>query len=284
MGEQVTLDAEFLRRALGEGAEGDSADVVVTPGALPPDLPVTLPELEGVHILGGVRSVERRPTSEPGSGPAELTHWRAFLDVPSPQPDVRRALVGHLEGEGWQTGQTMWRPSFVEASRSEWLGVHTRQGRMLTVVMRGAEGGAQVWLDVRDTEPQQLQHLLGRYPHFQDVQNAPLPVLTVPPGWRVQMQGGQGGSERSERALLIPPGGQMAEVEALREYLSAQLAEQEWTTLLTDHDGQAVRLVARTPQGFGLLNLVWEEGAVAATLVHVTFTGSGGGRSYAVFS
>lgn len=284
MDEQVTLEAEFLRRALGQGGEGETADVVVTPGALPPDLPVTLPELAGVRILGGVRAVERRPTSEPGSRPAELTHWRAFLDLPAPRPDVQRALVRHLGGVGWQAGQTMWRPSFVEALRSEWLGVHMEQGRMLTLLTRTVGEVVQVWLDVQDAEPQQLQHLLGKYPHFQDVRNAPLPVLAVPTGWRVQMQGGQGGSERSERALLIPPQGQAAEVVALLEHLSAQLAEQEWTTLLTDRGGQALRLVARTPQGFGLLNLVREEGAVAATLVHVTFTGSGGGRSYAVFS
>lgn len=36
MSRPITLDAEFLRRALGHGQQSDLENVEVTPGALPP--------------------------------------------------------------------------------------------------------------------------------------------------------------------------------------------------------------------------------------------------------
>jgi hypothetical protein len=127
--EGVILDAEFLRRALGHGREGDPADVEVTPGALPPDFPLTLPELAGLRVLGGVRSAATGWTFYGSSPPEHRPHtdWRAFLDVPAPQPQAMAALLDHFEEQGWQTAQ-VFQETFVEAARSQWLGVRSHSG------------------------------------------------------------------------------------------------------------------------------------------------------------
>ncbi|WP_102126911.1 hypothetical protein [Deinococcus planocerae] len=268
MGEQVTLDVEFLRRALGQGWEDDPGGVVVTPNSLPPDFPVPLPDFAGVRVLGGVRSVAfRRP---PGGLPDGQTTWRVFLDVPGPQPGVMAALTAHLEGQGWRAAQP-WRQAFVEAEAGQWMGVHPEQERTVMLHARGEGGVTQVSLNVQDVEPEQVRHMLGQdpHPHFHRMHELPLPTLTVPQGWRVQMQGGGGGeAERSERALLLPPEG-AAEQPDLLVHLRPQLERQGWRVLHVENEADGASLTARTAQGVGVLTLGPKVGAWEAVLLHL---------------
>lgn len=53
------MDAEFLQRALGEGEDG-SGKLEITLDAPPPYLPVSLPDLPDLRVLGGVRTTAPR--------------------------------------------------------------------------------------------------------------------------------------------------------------------------------------------------------------------------------
>ncbi|MBB5235490.1 hypothetical protein [Deinococcus budaensis] len=229
MTKQVTLDAEFLRRALGQ--DGERADVEVTPGVLPPDFPVTLPDLPGLRVLGGVRSVPPGWTfAYPGVTqtvePVRF-QWRAFLDVPAPQGQVTAALLGHFAGEGWQESQLFQRV-FVEAARSEWMGTSREPPRTLGVQARQRGEVTQVELTVADTDSGQVEHLRGRSPHprLHDHFEAPLPTLTLPEGWRGQMQSGQGGPIRSQTWTLLPSLAPTPGPLALLPHLLPQLEDQ----------------------------------------------------------
>ncbi|GAA5532196.1 hypothetical protein [Deinococcus aluminii] len=283
MGEQVTLDAEFLRRALGHGRDGDPADVEVTPGALPSDFPVTLPEWVGLRVLGGVRSAAPRWTFHyPGSRsnqPPERVLWRAFLDVPMQQPEVMDTLLAHLESQGWQAAQ-IFQQVFVERERSQWMGAHLRQGRKLDLFARGEGGVTQVWLNVTDMAQGDVDHLLGRrsHPHFADHFEAPLPTLTLPEGWTARMLTGQGGPIRSQSSLLLSP--QAApDVTALLSHFLPQLERQGWRLLHREDHPESLS-VYRTPLGTGTLALEAGEEEVRALLLHATSEeGRGGQRS-----
>lgn len=280
MGELVTLDAEFLRRALGQ--EGDVVELEVTPGSLPPNFPVTLPDRAGLGVLGGVRSVTR-PTFSPGGRAAEQTQWRLFLDVPGPQPGVMAALTAHLEGQGWRAQP--WRQAFVEATAGQWMGVHAGQERTVMLQTRGGGGMTQVSLSAQDAGAEQVQHLLGEgpHPHFHLMHHLPLPTLTAPQGWRVQMQGGGGGeAERSERALLLPPGGD-AEQPDLLAHFRPQLERQGWRVLHAEDEGDLAFLTARTARGVGVLTLGPQAGAWQAALLHMV-PGPGGQASASFYT
>ncbi|WP_216327267.1 hypothetical protein [Deinococcus aestuarii] len=280
MGEQVTLDAEFLRRALGES--GDLVHLEITPGSLPLDFPVTLPDIAGFRVLGGVRSVTR-PTFSSGGRAAEQTLWRLFLDVPGPQPDVMAALTARLAGKGWRVAQ-MWRQAFVEASADRWMCVHPEQARTVTLQTRGEGAVTQVALTVQDAEPEQVRHLLGQdpQPNFHRMHDLPLPTLVVPLGWRVQMQGGGGGeTERSERAVLVPPEG-ADEPPGLLAHFSPQLERQGWRVRHVEKEDGAGYLTARTGRGIDVLTLSPDAGVWQAVLLHVAL-GPGGQGSAASF-
>lgn len=287
MSEQVTLDAEFLRRALSQGPETSSADVVVTPGALPPDFPVTLPGLTAVRVLGGVRSAARwtfGASSSPESAERQArTDWRAFLDVPAPQPEVMEALVSQFAEQGWQAAQ-MFQEVFVEATRSQWLGARAQPPRTLGVNTRQEGGVTQVGLTVTDTDPEHVAHLLGRapHPHFHDHFEAPLPTLTLPDGWRAQMVSGQGGPVRSLHFALICPQAAF-DPAALLSHLLPQFGRQGWR-LLHCEDAPESLSVYRTPLGVGTLTLRAGPGErVSALIVHATAE-EGRGPSQVMFS
>ncbi|BDP42552.1 hypothetical protein DAETH_25210 [Deinococcus aetherius] len=278
MGEQITLDADFLRRALGQ--EGDLIQLGITPGSLTPDFPVKLPDSAGSRVLGGVRSVAfRRTPGEPTDG---QTTWRVFLDLPGLQPDVMAALTAHLERQGWRAAQP-WRQAFVEAEAGQWMGVHAGQERTVMLQARGEGGVTQISLNVQDVEPEQVQHMLGQSPHshFHRMHDLPLPTLTAPQGWRVQMQGGGGGeAERSERVILVPPEDVAGQPDLLAHF-RPQLERQEWRVLHVADEGDAAYLTARTTQGVGVLTLGPKAGAWQAVLLH--FALGPGGQASASF-
>lgn len=270
----ITLDAEFLRRALGHGHAGDRADVEVTPGALPPEFPVTLPELPGLRVLGGVGSVPRGWTfAYPGGaqtpGPDRL-QWRVFLDVPAPQPQVIAALLRQFEGEGWQESQ-LFQQVFVEAARSEWTGTTLAPPRTLGIHVRQQGEVTQVDLTIADVIPDHVEHLRGRSPHprFHDHFEAPLPILTLPEGWRGQMQSGQGGPICSQTWALSPSPDAAPGVPALLSYFLPQLERQGWRLLHREDTPESLS-VFRTLLGVGTLTLRREEGCVSALIVHAT--------------
>ncbi|MDL2345123.1 hypothetical protein QOL99_13310 [Deinococcus sp. MIMF12] len=274
MSEQVTLEAEFLRRALER--EDNAERVAVTPGTLPPDLPVTLPDLPGMRVLGGVRSVLPGWTfASPGSaraaaaGPVRL-QWRAFLDIPAPQPQVMDALLGRFTEQGWQESQ-VFQQVFVEAARSEWAATALEPARTLGVQSRQQGGVTQVELTVADTDPGQVEHLRGRWshPHFADQFEPPLPTLILPDGWKGQMQTGQGGPIRSQLSALRPPPGPAPDPAALLAHFLPQLERQGWR-LLHREDGPESLSVHRTPLGVGTLSLRVKDGGLSALIVHVT--------------
>lgn len=281
MGEQITLDAEFLRRALGQ--EGELTAEMVTPGTLPADFPITLPELAGTRVLGGIRTVARQWTFHFSGGPRSAerksqTSWRAFLDVPAPQPEVMEALITHFAGRGWQAAQ-MFQQTFVEAARTQWMGGHTGQSRTLNVSSRQEGAVMQVHLQVQDTEPEQIEHLLGRrhHPHFEDFSQAPFPTLILPEGWSAQMLTGQGGPVRSETVALGAPQ-PMPELTALLSHFLPQLERQGWR-LLHREDAPESLSVYRTPLGIGTLSLRPGESGISALIVHATAEdGRGSGR------
>lgn len=281
MTEQVTLDAEFLRRALGR--EGERADVQVMPGVLPPDFPVTLPELPGLRVLGGVRSAPPGWTfAYPGVPqtvePVRL-QWRVFLDVPAPQGQVMTALWRHFAGEGWQESQ-LFRRVFVEAARSEWMGTTLEPPRTLGVQARQRGEVTQVDLSVADVVPDHVEHLRGRSPHprFHDHFEAPLPALTLPEGWRGQMQSGQGGPICSQTWALSPSPDAAPGWSVLLSHLLPQLEGQGWH-LLHREDAPESLTVFRTPPGVGTLTLRQDEGRVSALIAHVTAEEGRGGRA-----
>lgn len=282
MGEQLTLDAEFLRRALGLGWDNPEG-VAVTSDSLPPDFPVPLPDLGGVRVLGGVRSVAFHWSATPGEKPVKQTTWRVFLDVPAPQPDVMAALVSYLEEQGWRAAQP-WRQAFVEATAGQWMGVHAEQERTVMLHARGEDGVTHVSLNVQDVPPEQVRHMLGQDPHlhFHHLHELPLPTLTAPPGWRVQMQGGGGGeTERSERVVLVPPE-DVAEQPELLAHFRPQLERQGWRVLHVENEDGAVYLTARTERGIGVLTLSPDAGVWQAALLHIAL-GPGGRGSAASF-
>lgn len=281
LNEQLTLGAEFLRRALGHGREGDPADVAVTPGALPLDFPLTLPEWVGLRVWGGVRAAATGWTFD-YSGPSRLTErpprtdWRAFLDVPAPQPEAMAALLDHFGAQGWQTAQ-VFQDVFVEADRSQWLGARSEPPRTLTVFSRQQGDATQVWLTVADVDPRQVEHLLGRsrHPGFHDHFEAPLPTLTLPDGWKAQMRSGQGDPVRSQNAVLLPSADRVPDAAALLTHFLPQLERQGWR-LLHQEDGPEPLSVYRTPLGVGSLFLRAGGDDVTALIVHAT-AGEGGG-------
>lgn len=284
MSEQITLDAEFLRRALGQGLGEDPADMVVTPDELPSGFPVVLPDFADVRVLGGVRSLVVHWTSGPHGRPAELTTWRVFLDVSGSPPDVMRALTTHLEGQGWQRGQ-MWRQAFVEASADQWMGVHPEQARTLMLQLRGMGRVTQFSLSVQDVERENMRHLLGHEPPFHPLRQLPLSTLTAPGGWRVQLGSGSGGeTERSERALLLPPEGEAVNPGVLLAHFRPQLERQGWNVLHAGEEEASVYLTGRTDEGVGVLTLMANGGVGQAALLHVALRPTGPGGYSAVSS
>lgn len=127
---------------------------------------MTLPGLAGLRVLGGVRVAASGGTLD-SPGPPR-SDWRAFLDVPA-QPQVMTALLGHLEAQGWQTAQ-MFQETFVEANRSQWLGVMEKPPRALNLRSGQQDDVTQVWLTASDKAPGQAEQLLGRslHPYFHD--------------------------------------------------------------------------------------------------------------------
>ncbi|WP_034385030.1 hypothetical protein [Deinococcus sp. YIM 77859] len=271
MSERVTLDAEFVRRALGFGREGNPADVQVTPDALPPDFPLRLPDLAGLRVLGGIRSAAPRWVfSFPGAEPqqsAEHVLWRAFLDVPAPQPEVMETLLAHFLDQGWQTAR-MFQAVFVEAARSQWLAARCQPPRILKVFVRGESGMTQVWLETRDTDSEHAGHLLGRLSYVQDQPDPLLPTLTLPGGWTARMLSGHGGPVCSQTFLLRSAGTRFDPAALLSELLP-QLERQGWR-LLCREDGPECLSVYRTALGLGTLFLRAEESQVRARIVHAT--------------
>ncbi|GAA5511592.1 hypothetical protein Dcar01_00303 [Deinococcus carri] len=268
MSERITLDADFLRRALGFGREGDPADVVVTPGALPTDFPITLPEWAGMQVLGGIRSVAPRWTfyyrrSAPELSP-EYLMWRVFLDVPLPLVQVMWELTQSLLRQGWRPSQ-MHRQAIVEAVREQWEGVHPKQGRTLTLAAREAEGVTQVWLGVQDRDPRQLDHLQGLNVNTAEDSLA-LPTLLAPVGARVDWQGG--GDVRQEAALVTG-----SEFPALLTQFAAQLEGQEGPILHRHVAGNRAEVLVQGREGPVLLTL---ELAPAGVQVHLLKIAGGG--------
>lgn len=285
MSEQVTLEAEFLRRALGQ--QGSAEHVSATPGALPPDLPVTLPDLPGMRMLGGVRSVAPGwtfvyPGATQTAAPIRL-QWRVFVDVPTPQPEVMDALVRQFAEQGWQETHSF--PSvFVEANLSLWEGFCPEPPRTLVVQSRQQGGATQVNLTLTDAEPEYIEHLRGERarPHLSDYFEAPLPTLILPGGWRGQMVSGQGGAVRSFLTALQPSPGTAPDPEALLDHFLPQLERQGWH-LLHREDSPESLSVFRTPLGVGTLTLRLEGQNVSALIVHATAE-DGGGSSVGTYT
>ncbi|CAM3631154.1 hypothetical protein [Deinococcus frigens] len=277
---RIELELEFLRRLLGSGEDGE-AGVAVFPDAWPGDFPLRWPDLPGTRLWGSVRSAATRWTFSYGNRQQppvarQLTRWRVCLDVAAPQPQVMETLRAEFTRQGWQAGQ-MWQQAFVEHAQTTWNAVHAAAARLLTLQTRGADAGAltQVWLTVEDQQEEVIGHWLGQrpHPHFENFDQAPLPTLSAPPGWQVVPQGGSGGVDRSESALLIPPEGQTLDLGALLASFKPQLAAQSWTVLPIDQQNaeNSARLALQTPQGFGALGLDRAGEALSAKLVHMTF-------------
>lgn len=282
MGETVPLDPEFLRRALSQGREGDPADVEMTPGALPPDFPLTLPDVAGLRVLGGIRSAVPRwtfsPSSQEPQHPAGHVMWRAFLDVPASQPEVMDTLLTHFFGQGWQPAR-MFQEVFVEAARSQWLAARSQPPRTLSLFARGEGGVTQVWLNVSDTDPEHVGHLLGRPSYVQDQPDAPLPTLTLPGGWTARMLSGNGGPVCSQTSLLRPAEAR-PDLAALLSHLLPQFERQGWHLLHREDHPESLS-VYRTPLGIGTLSLRAGEQHVQALIVHATAEGGRGAEAAA---
>lgn len=250
----ITLDAEFLRRALGTGREDDSASVQVIPEALPADLPVHLPSTLNVRVLGSVRSAASQWVffgSAVPQFPSEPVAWRVFVDSPGSQPEVMAAFIASLTAQGWQAAHP-WQQAFVEATRADWTGVHPAQLRTVNLFTRSEGDVVQVWLTVQDTDERQVAHLLGQHTHPHFPPPLALPPLAVPEGWRVQMMQGNGGeAERSESALLLAPLETRADLPTLLAHFQAQLEAQDWIIQFA----QGTDLFASTPLGLGLLTV-----------------------------
>lgn len=282
MSEQLTVSQEFLQRALGFGEGGDPQTVAVLPDALPDDFPLTLPELPGLRVLGSVRSVAPRWTFQYPQGaedrPPEQRLWRAFLDVALPLAETMSRFQAALRAGGWQAVQP-FAQTFVEAEQSQWMAVHPERVQQFSVQVRQQGDLTQVWLNVHDSDARQIGHLLGRHddPAFQS-QEAPLPTLTLPPGWRAQLQQGSGRAVRSEEYGLRASGD--AAGPDLLPHLLPQLQEQGWQLL--QHEGEVS--VYRTAQGVGTLLLTPGEGGTQAVIVHATtYSGRrGAGASFGV--
>jgi hypothetical protein len=251
----ITLDAEFLRRALVSGVEESSVSMEVLPDGLPADFPVHLPPALSVRVLGSVRSVAARwviSDSFTPQLPAEPVSWRVFLDSPGSQQQVMAAFIAALTAQEWQTPRHGWGQAFVEATRADWTGVHLSQLRTLNLFTRTEGDVVQVWLTVQDSNEQQVDHMLNQQPNMPLPQLMPLPALAAPEGWGVQtMQGGGGGEERSERALLFSPLGAQVDLPVLLAHFQAQLEAQDWIIQF----GQGTDLFASTPLGLGLLTV-----------------------------
>lgn len=279
----ITLDSEFLRRALGSGREDDSASVQVMPDALPADLPVHLPPALNVRVLGSVRSVAAQWVffgSAVPQLPSEPVAWRVFLDSPGSQQEVIAAFIASLTAQGWQAAHP-YQQAFVEAARADWMGVHPAQSRSLTVVARGEGDMVQVWLTVQDTDERQVAHLLGQQTHPHFPLPLPLPTLAAPEGWRVQMMQGNGGEEeRSERALLLAPPETQVDVPALLAHFQAQLAAQDWHIQF----GQGADLFASTPLGLGILTVTAHPQGAKVFLWQMTRRDNGSGNATSFYT
>lgn len=264
----MELDAEFLSRALGFGREGDPADVEVSPGKLPPDLPLTLPEFEGMRVLGGVRSAAPRwtfsyPRSKAPQSP-ELLMWRVFLDVPLPLVQVMRELTRALLQQGWRAVQMQHR-AIVEAEREQWMGVHPVQGRTLNLSLRDENGITQVWLGVQDTEARQLAHLQGL-----DVREAglSLPTLAVPTGAGVHWQGN--GDVREEATVVTG-----TNLPTLFDHFTPQLEAQEGPVLHRRLTEDWAELLTQGREGPLLVALERVQTGVRVHLIKVAGVGEG---------
>ncbi|PNY82245.1 hypothetical protein [Deinococcus koreensis] len=280
MATTIQLHPEFLRRLLGEG--GDDVGVQVLPDALPDDLPLTLPELAGTRIWGSTTGTATRWTFVyPGSAqpptPRPLRQWYVLLDVPGTASGVMGVYRSVLGEQGWQSG-TMFEPVFVEAGHQQWMGVHPEASRTLSLTLRQVGDVSQLGLRVQDIGREELGHWLGQpgqpgQPHFDHFQRVPMPTLAAPMGWRVQPQGGNGGTERSENALLVPGEGTATDLEVLLVDFAAHLASQGWEEIEQQATPDHVRLLARTAQGYGFLGLNRLDGVVEAKIVHVALNG-----------
>lgn len=163
--------------------------------------------------------------------------------------------------------------TFVEAEQSQWMAVHPERVQQFSVQVRQQGDLTQVWLNVHDSDARQIGHLLGRHddPAFQ-AQEAPLPTLTLPPGWRAQLQQGSGRAVRSEEYGLRASGD--AAGPDLLPHLLPQLQEQGWQLL--QHEGEVS--VYRTAQGVGTLLLPTGEEGGRAAIVHISDGSRGAGQ------
>lgn len=247
---RIEVELEFLRRALGAGREGHPADVDLTSGALPPDLPVSLPDWAGVRVLGGIRSVAPRWTffASPADRSTVPEHlmWRVFLDVPLPQDQVMRELTRALMAQGWRTAQ-MSRQAITEAEKGVWMAVHPAQARTLHLVGRQADGVTEVWLSVQGTDRRQFQHLQGLNVTTAE-DTCSLPALTVPAGAQVRWQGD--GEVRQESAFV-----RGTALGPLLDHLAPQLELQEGPLLYRHASERHAEVLVRGPAGLILLSL-----------------------------
>ena len=319
------LDFEFLQRALGQSE--DSGKLEITLGALPPDLPVTLPNLPDLRVLGGIiripvdqlwnnwetrpKGVGKRMTVRSGSTAAkrrgcngltgihirtiaprwsfdyrmtqqndlsERRSWRVFLDTSAQAGAVLDGFLAQLSPLGWQSAH-MLPQVFVEAEKTNWLGVQAEQLRSLDLQAR-TSAVTQVWLTIDDIEAPQVGHFLGQNPHFSqaDFYQASLPTLILPAGWQAQMSQGHGGPVHSQHYLLRLAEATPDTLSELWPHLLPQLERQGWRMLHRELHQEEGLTVYRTPLGVGTLGLRRVGAELVAHIVHVT-DGPDGGRS-----
>ena len=274
------LDFEFLQRALGQSE--DSGKLEITLGALPPDLPVTLPNLPDLRVLGGIRTIAPRWSFDYGmtqqNDLSERRSWRVFLDTSAQAGAVLDGFLAQLSPLGWQSAH-MLSQVFVEAEKTTWLGVQAEQLRSLDLQARTL-AVTQVWLTIDDIEAPQVGHFLVQNPHFSqaDFYQASLPTLILPAGWQAQMSQGHGGPVHSQHYLLRPAEATPDTLSELWPHLLPQLERQGWRMLHRELHQEEGLTVYRTPLGVGTLGLRRVGAELVAHIVHVT-DGPDGGRS-----
>lgn len=271
---RLDVDLEFLQRALGFGEQDNPLTVGIFPEALPDDFPLALPDLPGVRIIGGVRSIAPRWSFNGGPSSPEQRMWRVFLDAATDLPTTMQVSQAALRSAGWEAARPFMQ-TFVEQRQTNWIAVHPAHSRQLNLNLRQEGELTQIWLQVTEIDRSTSQHLLDQHRHF-DQYVAPLPSLTLPAGWRAQMKQVSGGGVHSEEYLLRGPQG----ADDLLPFLLPQLEEQGWRLL---HHLASIT-VYQTAEGVGTLLLVNQAEEIKAVIVHATGQeGQGGQRTIASF-
>ena len=94
---------------------------------------------------------------------SERRSWRVFLDTSAQAGAVLDGFLAQLSPLGWQSAHMRMLPQvFVEAEKTNWLGVQAEQLRSLDLQARTL-AVTQVWLTIDDIEAPQVGHFLGHH-------------------------------------------------------------------------------------------------------------------------